>query len=152
MVRGYVLCEVLGSHKRIGDFLLTKKQEIVIYRLLSKSLFALSNTKLQSCHCEACPGATGSRQEVVSSIIPVWARERSGCEAKPKQTDEVVARNGIPRLSLRGRRSRPKQSQNRLGTGSAISSRFLAAPSLYSGFQLTGTGSAIRSEGSSRTK
>ena len=28
-------------------------------------------------HCEARPGATGSRQEVVSSIIPVWARERS---------------------------------------------------------------------------
>jgi hypothetical protein len=34
------------------------------------------DTKLESCHCEARPGATGPRQ-VVSSIIPVWARERS---------------------------------------------------------------------------
>jgi ATP-dependent DNA helicase RecG len=40
----------------------------------------------------------------------------------------VIARSEIPRLSLRGSQSEPKQSQDRLGTGSAISKRGIASP------------------------
>ena len=56
---------------------------------------------------------------------PVWARERSGWEAEPKQTDEVVARNEVVARLSRSKLSDSGLAQTRslatLGTGSAIS-------------------------------
>ncbi|MBI3582477.1 MAG: glycosyltransferase [Nitrospinae bacterium] len=45
------------------------------------------------------------------------------------QDKNVIARSEIPRLSLRDSQSEPKQSQDRLGTGSAISKKGIASPS-----------------------
>src|SRR3990172_60605 len=69
---------------------------------------------------EKCPD--GSKDENVFDIqqgvaIAIFVKRK-----------DVIARNEIPRLSLRDSQSEPKQSQDRLGTGSAISKREIASP------------------------
>ncbi|HAP67569.1 MAG TPA: DNA methyltransferase, partial [Nitrospinae bacterium] len=70
---------------------------------------------------EKCPD--GSKDENVFDIqqgvaIAIFVKRK-----------DIIARNEIPRLSLRDSQSEPKQSQDRFGTGSAISKREIALPS-----------------------
>ena len=47
---------------------------------------------------------------------------------KNLKMEEVIARSGIPLLSLRGSQSEPKQSHDRFGTVSAIFKGEIASP------------------------